>query len=722
MKGKKKNAKQKRFESRSQYAGRHITDITADGGAGKLESVTDRNELDEFLCNALLAETTFEAERERNIIILGSTEAVGTVDAVQPKESGLQNADEDYQYDHLPVPRRPKWNKETSAEQLDLEERTAFLEWRRALAQVEESTLKAVTPFEKNLEVWRQLWRVVERSDVVVQVIDARNPLLYRCEDLEKYVHEVDPTKICVLLVNKADFLTRPQRRAWAEFFKQQGVEFAFFSAAREQIDIDARNKELRDVQKQRDKEIAMMRKHFHSLQEDSSSAKDTSESESRRGAEENPFGRLHNDDDDEDLDDVEEADEEADDDDAEEDNVKESTASDDAKEQKDDEEDEEDDAEEEDSVAHVDDGGVFAEDEHAHADDGVSEKTPAKSALKPTYAGDAGSQILSRKEFLQFCATLFRNRVKEPPQSKDGRITIGMVGYPNVGKSSTINALCETKRVSVAPTPGHTKHFQTVNIGDDICVCDCPGLVFPTTLSSAAELTVSGVLPIDQCRDFKGPIQVLCERISREQLFYHYGLKFPKWAKINNQELMEKYALQKGFMKDQGRPDDSRAARYLLKDYTSGKLLFCYPPPHLSSDLKKQFIAAVTGRSLAGNLAETAFGAQPVDEEESVTRSNPSLIYTKTAPSLAERKDDVLYDNTSETAPDPVFDAMYRPGAQKQKLSRKDISRQKKINKKLFGKKARNAFGSVDVGHVEAHTKGKFAQHGFRRTEMGKV
>lgn len=44
-----------------------------------------------------------------------------------------------------------------------------------------------VTPFEKNLEVWRQLWRVLERSDVIVQVVDARDPLFYRSEDLEEY-------------------------------------------------------------------------------------------------------------------------------------------------------------------------------------------------------------------------------------------------------------------------------------------------------------------------------------------------------------------------------------------------------------------------------------------------------------------------------------------------------------------------------------------------------
>ena len=37
-----------------------------------------------------------------------------------------------------------------------------------------------VAPFEKNIEVWRQLWRVIEMSDVVVQIVDARNPLLFR--------------------------------------------------------------------------------------------------------------------------------------------------------------------------------------------------------------------------------------------------------------------------------------------------------------------------------------------------------------------------------------------------------------------------------------------------------------------------------------------------------------------------------------------------------------
>lgn len=42
-----------------------------------------------------------------------------------------------------------------------------------------------------------------------------------------------------------------------------------------------------------------------------------------------------------------------------------------------------------------------------------------------------------------------------------DELVTIGLVGYPNVGKSSTINTLLVNKKVSVSSTPGKTKHFQ---------------------------------------------------------------------------------------------------------------------------------------------------------------------------------------------------------------------------------------------------------------------
>ena len=84
------------------------------------------------------------------------------------------------------IPRRPLWDETTTKEQLDRAEKDTFLIWRRELADKEENSKAVFTPFEKNIEFWRQLWRVIERSDLVVQLVDARRPLLFRCSDLEK--------------------------------------------------------------------------------------------------------------------------------------------------------------------------------------------------------------------------------------------------------------------------------------------------------------------------------------------------------------------------------------------------------------------------------------------------------------------------------------------------------------------------------------------------------
>ena len=129
------------------------------------------------------------------------------------------------------MPRRPKWDASTSREKLDELERANFLDWRRGLAELQENSDLLLTPFERNLEVWRQLWRVVERSDLVVQIVDARSPLLFRSADLENYVKDIDSRKNNLLLINKADMLAESQRKAWAVYLKEAGIAFKFFSA-----------------------------------------------------------------------------------------------------------------------------------------------------------------------------------------------------------------------------------------------------------------------------------------------------------------------------------------------------------------------------------------------------------------------------------------------------------------------------------------------------------
>jgi large subunit GTPase 1 len=87
-------------------------------------------------------------------------------------------------------------------------------------------------------------------------------------------------------------------------------------------------------------------------------------------------------------------------------------------------------------------------------------------------------------------------------------------------------------KKVSVSSTPGKTKHFQTINLSEDIILCDCPGLVFPQFATTRADLVCDGVLPIDQLREYTGPVALVTKRLPKDVLELTYGLYIrPKGA-----------------------------------------------------------------------------------------------------------------------------------------------------------------------------------------------
>lgn len=196
----------------------------------KMRSVTEQGALDEFLSTAELAGTDFTAEKMNNVKIIHTDQKNPYL--LSANEERAVGSKHKMHRNRLTVPRRPQWDSTTTPQELDVKERDAFLNWRRGLAELEENNDLLMTPFERNLEVWRQLWRVIERSDLIVQIVDARNPLLFRSEDLEVYVKEVDPKKENLLLINKADMMTPTQRKAWAQHLKKAGIAYKFFSAA----------------------------------------------------------------------------------------------------------------------------------------------------------------------------------------------------------------------------------------------------------------------------------------------------------------------------------------------------------------------------------------------------------------------------------------------------------------------------------------------------------
>lgn len=295
-------------------------------------------------------------------------------------------------------------------------------------AEEKNSEMK-VTPFEKNIEVWRQLWRVMERSDLICQLVDARNPLFYYSTDLEAYASELVPPKPMVVIVNKADYLSRTQQRDWARHFGGRGVPVLFFSARQQQEQL---NKEAREERDLAEGDLGAGAAGV-TAPEDYDSENDDTESDT-------------------DTDDQE--------DDDENEQGKEATPSGPMK-----------------TSSGKGGGAVLGELRASGA--GVNK-------------GDKSLRVLDRLEMCVELERLARTLGLGPdPKRNGGRACVGMVGYPNVGKSSLINVLVGATplshggvRVSVGATPGKTKHFQTLVLSNSFMLCDCPGLVFPSFVS----------------------------------------------------------------------------------------------------------------------------------------------------------------------------------------------------------------------------------------------
>lgn len=201
--------------------------------------------------------------------------------------------------------------------------------------------------------------------------------------------------------------------------------------------------------------------------------------------------------------------------------------------------------------------------------------------------------------------------------------VTVGFVGYPNVGKSSTINALVGEKRTGVTSTPGKTKHFQTLIISDKLTLCDCPGLVFPSFTSSRYEMIASGVLPIDRMTEHREAVQVVANRVTRRVIedVYKISLPRPKPYELQTRpplasELLRAYCASRGYVASSGLPDETRAARQILKDYIDGKLPHFEQPPGMSNQ------EAATEDTVGTSLSDT----HETDASDSEHEGGPSL------------------------------------------------------------------------------------------------
>ncbi|KAK9761931.1 hypothetical protein K7432_012793 [Basidiobolus ranarum] len=438
----------------------------------------------------------------------------------------------------LDFPKRPTWSHEMSKEALEVHENEYFEQWLNKIYS--EFPVEQLSFFEHNLEVWRQLWRVIEISDIILIVVDARHPVLHFPPALYRYV--VDELKRSLVLVfNKVDLVNDTTLEAWKQYFQQQfpDLHIASFSSYEHLGDLDDVNQKTKGQRSVRRKYRALGIKDVLKACRTVSITKKNVEIDW-----DEVIGQL-----------------------------KEETLEEEF------DSDESDDSDENDSK-HIDE-----------------------------LAGNLENVTLDEQE--------------TSPSSD--YITLGLVGHPNVGKSTLINGIMGRTVVSTSRTPGHTKHFQTIHLTKNIRLCDCPGLVFPSLLPKPLQI-LSGMYHIAQVQEPYTAIKFLAERVPIEDILV---LKHPEnkdsWSAW---DICEAFALQRSFLTAKAaRPDVYRAANTLLRFANDGRIILSFKPPgFFQSDMYIASKAIQPSKQQAYIKKQESESLTSEEEEEEETMAAPKF------------------------------------------------------------------------------------------------
>jgi len=388
--------------------------------------------------------------------------------------------------DGLEFPERPPWDHSMAKEVLDARENRYFTEYLKGIE--EKFGWANCSYFELNLETWRQFWRVLEMSDILLIVADVRFTGLLIPPSVYKYVNNLGKSMIAVL--NKVDLVPASVVVAWKKYLEENypGIRvITFTSFPSYNLRCASENKAGMQVRRRKGK-IRMCAEGAQKLFDECSKIVGDKVNISSWGKK-----------------------------------IKQETM-----------QEYEDDEVEIGEVVEGHDDSVFG----------------------------------------------------EYKQYQGGILTLGCIGQPNVGKSSLINAVMGKKVVSVSRTPGHTKHFQTIFLTDNVRLCDCPGLVFPSTVPKELQVLM-GSFPIAQLREPYSCIRYVGERFDIVRILQiQHPSQETEWSAY---DICEGWANKKGFFTARAaRPDVYRSANHLLRMTLEGKIPFYLTPKGYSE--QKEF------------------------------------------------------------------------------------------------------------------------------------
>lgn len=162
---------------------------------------------------------------------------------------------------------------------------------------------------------------------------------------------------------------------------------------------------------------------------------------------------------------------------------------------------------------------------------------------------------------------------VKKSPENKFDRIQVGIIGYPNTGKSSLINILIGKMSAGVGSEAGYTRGMQKLKLTKDILLLDSPGVIPSNDYSQHEQEKIIKHQKVGgkSFSQIKEPETLLANLVKE------YSKQIDKYYKINSNEdseiLIEKIGKKNGFLKRGGEVDSDKTSRKIIKDFQEGKI-----------------------------------------------------------------------------------------------------------------------------------------------------
>ena len=162
--------------------------------------------------------------------------------------------------------------------------------------------------------------------------------------------------------------------------------------------------------------------------------------------------------------------------------------------------------------------------------------------------------------------------------------IVVGVIGIPNVGKSSLINSLTRGKNVGVSNTPGFTKGIQEVILDNNLRLLDCPGVVMTNDENSILHNVI-------RTEDIKEPLEVvgkILKKMTQEYFLKTYNLDISilKGSELTIEKIVYLVGEKMKKYKKGGVVDLDKSARIIINDWNLGKLKYYSVPPGVDKNI----------------------------------------------------------------------------------------------------------------------------------------